>query len=248
MPSYKPLPCTLTVGDFTLSYTWARKAVKNYNMRVRADGTVHVSTPTRTTPQQVERFIAERIAFVRRALQRTAARRGVTPLSLSEGEQLPIFGVSHTVCHLKSGRMRAFCEDGKLYLALPDPLDAAARQRLFWRFATAEARRVLTDLTTAHAPQFLSAGEELPLISMRRMKGRWGSCFYTEGRIQYNTKLIFAPLGCLEYVVCHELAHFKHHDHSADFYAWLARVLPDHKERRRILRSLPIPEFVSEKT
>jgi predicted metal-dependent hydrolase len=47
----------------------------------------------------------------------------------------------------------------------------------------------------------------------------------------------------VHYVVCHELAHFKHHDHSAAFYTWLSRVLPQHKEWRAVLRSTPLPQL-----
>lgn len=238
--------CTLSVAGLTLQYTWERKAVKNYNMRVRRDGSIHVSTPTRTTQQQMERFVFERAEFLRRALERMAQRRGPVPLSLAEGEVLPIFGVSHTVCHLKAGKHRAFCEDGRLYLSLPDPTDAAARIRAFWRFAAAEVEKEMREQTAHFAPCFLPVDAPLPEITQRRMKGRWGSCFYTKNRINYNTNLIFADRACLPYIACHELAHFCHPDHSAAFYAALSRVLPDHKERRRLLHSTPLPQLKSE--
>lgn len=246
MASYKPLECTLVVGELVLHYTWARKSVKNYNMRVRRDGTVYVSTPTRTTRQQLERFITDRAEFLRRALARVAQRRGGDPLSLGEGETLPIFGVSHTVCHLKSSKYRVSCEEGRLILALPHPEDAAARIRAFWRFAAAEVEREMRVQTERYAPYFLPAGAPLPTITQRRMKGRWGSCYYTQNRINYNTNLIFAPRACLPYIACHELAHFKHPDHSAAFYDCLSRVLPDHKERRRLLHSTPLLQFISD--
>lgn len=243
MPKYKPEERTLTVGDLTIAYTWERKAVKNYNLRVRRDSSIHVSTPTRTTVAQLERFITDKIDFLRGALSRTAARRMEGVCALAEGEQIPIFGVPHTVRLQKASRISAKCEDGVLLLCLPHPEDAGARIRAFYRFAAEQVEMLTHTLTAKYAPYFLPEGAALPELALRRMKGRWGACFYTQNRICYNTNLIFVQEGCVHYVVCHELAHFRHHDHSAAFYAWLARVVPHHKEWRRVLHSTPLPQF-----
>ena len=96
-------------------------------------------------------------------------------------------------------------------------------------------------LTARFAPYFLAQGASLPQITLRRMKSRWGACYYKQNRISYNTNLIFMPPACLTYVACHELAHFCHPDHSAAFYACLGRVLPDHKELRKYMRAFPVP-------
>ena len=39
-------------------------------------------------------------------------------------------------------------------------------------------------------------------------------------------------MDCVEYVVCHELVHFVHPNHSKAFYDCLATFLPDWKQRR----------------
>ena len=243
MPSYKPQQRTLTVEGLTFTYVWERKAVKNYNLRVRRDSSIHVSTPTRTTEAQLERFLSDKIDFLKGALARTAARRTEGVCTLAEGEQIPLFGVSHTVMLQKAARISGECRNGTLFLRLPHPEDAAARIRAFYRFAEEQVGALTRALTAQYAPSFLPQEAALPAVTLRRMKGRWGACFYTQNRICYNTNLIFVPTGCVHYVVCHELAHFKHHDHSAAFYTWLSRVLPQHKEWRAVLRSTPLPQL-----
>ena len=44
------------------------------------------------------------------------------------------------------------------------------------------------------------------------------------------------PEAAIDYVVVHELAHIRHHNHGSDFYALVAAVLPDYKERQAMLR------------
>lgn len=241
MPRYSPIRAELDARGYTFSYEWSRKAVKNFNLRVRPDGSVAVSSPTRVTQEQIEAFLLDHLDFIRRARAKMAAHRPEAACTLADGDTLPIFGKTHTVCLLNAKKQDAYTENGTLFLALPDTGDARARAKLFWRFAAREVMREMTALTAQYAPCFLAEGVPLPQISLRRMKSRWGACFYKENRVSYSTHLIFMPRACLAYVACHELAHFRHPDHSAAFYAWLSRVLPNHKELRSCLHSLPVP-------
>ena len=44
------------------------------------------------------------------------------------------------------------------------------------------------------------------------------------------------PPEIIDYVIVHELAHIKHHNHSPAFYALIAEFLPDYKERILFLK------------
>ena len=50
-----------------------------------------------------------------------------------------------------------------------------------------------------------------------------------------NTQLVKAPPRCLDYVLLHEIAHLREHNHSKRYYAVLDRLLPEWKEVRREL-------------
>ncbi len=241
MPKYLPVRAEFVAQGDTFSYEWSRKAVKNFNLRVRPDGSVAVSSPACVTKAQIEAFLLAHLDFIKKAREKIRAHHPDAPCALAMGDTLPIFGKTHTVCLLNAKKHDAYTENGVLYLALPDPQDAAARVRLFWRFATREVEREMTALTARYAPLFLTQGAPMPQITLRRMKSRWGACYYKQSRVCYNTGLIFMPPACLTYVVCHELAHFSHPDHSRAFYECLARVLPAHKEWRKQLHSLPVP-------
>ena len=38
----------------------------------------------------------------------------------------------------------------------------------------------------------------------------------------------------IDYVVVHELAHIKHHNHSKDFYNFIGQFMPDYRERMKL--------------
>lgn len=72
-------------------------------------------------------------------------------------------------------------------------------------------------------------------IRIKNQKSRWGSCS-GQGNLNFNWKLIMAPEEVLDYLVVHELCHRKHMNHSKEFWALVASILPDYKKQERWLR------------
>lgn len=72
-------------------------------------------------------------------------------------------------------------------------------------------------------------------VRISRAKKRFGSCS-AENRIAYSYRLMAYPEEAIDYVVVHELAHIRHKNHSPEFYAYIARFLPDYRAREAILK------------
>ena len=62
-------------------------------------------------------------------------------------------------------------------------------------------------------------------ITIRNQKTRWGSCAET-GNLNFNCLLMEMPENVRDSVIIHELAHRRHMNHSADFYAEVYRQMP----------------------
>jgi hypothetical protein len=67
------------------------------------------------------------------------------------------------------------------------------------------------------------------------MKTRWGSCIKKSDIILLNFDLIKAPKYCIDYVVLHELIHFVYHNHGKRFLNLITAIMPDWKERKKML-------------
>ena len=230
-------------------YTLTRKRVKNYNLRVKEDGTLHVSAPITAPIGRIEAFLTGHAAHIDRARDRLEQRRGMRPLPLvpESGERVPIWGVLHTVCVLCQKKRYAYIENGILYLAVRDPESIAERQKCFTELLAREAKEKLTARTAALLPLFFPKPSEMPLLTIRAMKSKWGVCRPQAGRVTLNRSLVHLPPALVDYVICHELAHFHYADHSKRFWAFLSRVIPDHKARRKALNAFPVPTLIQEK-
>lgn len=77
-------------------------------------------------------------------------------------------------------------------------------------------------------------GETYQRITLKNQKKRWGSCSSARN-LNFNWRLVMAPLDVLDYVVVHELCHLKQMNHSAAFWTEVEKVLPDYKERKKWL-------------
>ena len=80
-------------------------------------------------------------------------------------------------------------------------------------------------------------GGKKPVIKVRDMRTRWGSCHPAKRQITLAARLALQPPAAIEYVVVHEYCHFVHPDHQAGFWALVESILPDWKARRALLRN-----------
>ncbi len=73
-------------------------------------------------------------------------------------------------------------------------------------------------------------------IKITSAKKRFGSCS-GKNSVCFSYYLMLYPKEAIDYVVVHELAHIKHHNHSKEFYNFIYEFMPDYKERERLLKS-----------
>ncbi|MBQ8356511.1 MAG: M48 family metallopeptidase [Clostridia bacterium] len=232
---------TLIVEGETIPYELERKQIKRLNLRVRRDGTVHVSAPVRMSMAFIEAFLAEKGQWVKEAQKRVLARRPAVT-ELCTGVVIPIAGIPHTLI-VGKGRQGVLLENDRLFLTVRDPADAAECARVFRRFVKTAAAEALTERVKAIYPYFAPRPATLPTLSFRWMRSRWGSCTAAKNHITLNEKLLFVEPHLADYVIFHEFCHFKHQDHSAAFYKHLSAFVPDYAAARRALAASPIPNL-----
>ena len=180
---------SLNINNKTITYSLTYKKVKNINLRIKLDGSIHVSANKRVPKKIIDDFLVSKADFIFNALEKYK--------NVSE-------------------------------------------QPLKQFFSEAEICKVILTICERVYPYFEKRGIKYPQIKFRNMVSRWGSCHSTKGILTFNTKLMYAPIECIEYVVLHEFTHFLQANHSDKFYNELEMVCPDWKKYRKQLRNIKI--------
>ena len=229
---------TIVLHGRPVTYELTRKAVKNINIRVRADGSVGVSASRQVPKEEIEKILHRKADFLLDALDRFAARPAPPdPGDYGPGAVVYLLGKPFVVAPEQGTDNRVKEIGDHLVLRVKDPQNPALRKETMEAFLKQRCLEVTEALCRRVQPAMAPLGVPLPEIRVRSMTSRWGSCKPSACRVTFARQLVSAPLECVEYVVCHELVHFLHPDHSKAFYACLASFLPDWKARRQRLNS-----------
>ena len=134
--------------------------------------------------------------------------------------------------------IRRFVEEKEDWLRAAE--EKLAARRAAHPEPTEEERKALIQKAREQLPSKVAyygslLGVEPAGITITSARTRWGSCS-GKNRLSFSWRLMQYPEAAIDYVVVHELAHIRHHDHSPAFYALIESVLPDHKERRALLK------------
>lgn len=98
----------------------------------------------------------------------------------------------------------------------------------------------LADSAAQYIPQRVAhyaaaMGVSYGRVTIRNQRTRWGSCS-SKGNLNFNCLLMLAPVQVVDYVVVHELGHRLHMNHSANFWATVAKHMPDYALWRKWLK------------
>lgn len=72
-------------------------------------------------------------------------------------------------------------------------------------------------------------------IVIKKQNKRWGSCSSNQN-INFNWKIIMAPMSVVDYIVVHELTHLIFSDHSREFWDTVRSIIKDADEKKEWLR------------
>jgi len=141
-------------------------------------------------------------------------------------------------------RRAAVCQaldGGGHALHLPVPASAAPEQvrACVQAWMQQQARAWFGARLQHYAPLLGVQWRKLRLSSART---RWGSAS-SHGTISLHWRLMQHAAPVIDYVVVHELAHLRHMDHSAQFWATVASVLPHWQAQRQTLRQKRLPPW-----
>lgn len=228
---------TIVLDGTPMQYTLERKKVKNVNLHVRKDGSIYVSANAAVPAKQIDAFLISKESFILNAQLRFREQKNNLPKQYISGES---FWIQGNPIHLEvkqAAKDHIYSDGQTLLLEVKDLQNFAKRERMVEGFLDAQCREIFGEIAGQIYPVFQKYGIAPPILRIRKMDTRWGSCIPGKGVITINKRLLGAPRVCIVYVVMHEFCHFIHPNHSRQFYDLLSALMPDWKERKKMLDS-----------
>lgn len=205
-----------------------RRGRRGVGLKVDEEG-LTVSAPATMPLAGIEAMVRASERWILAKLAEWRARK--VPLArFTEGAPLPYLG-GHLALRLARGRASVERRGGELQVTLPgSPLEEGVRRAVVGWYR-GDALAYLGERVGTLAD---SAGIARPKLLISSATARWGSC-NSRREVRLAWRLVKAPAALVDYVVCHELAHLRHMNHSRAFWAEVERQCPDYRERRREL-------------
>ena len=211
-----------------------RKNIKNMHLSVLPpDGRVRVSAPTQLTDEAITMFVRRKLGWIKKQQEKFQQQPRQSERQYVSGETLYVWGKQYflQVEYSYKGNVLTLSGD-KAILTVRKESSPTQRES----FVNEWYRNLLKQEVAKYLPKWeKTTGLYCSSWQSKYMTTKWGTCNPTSKKIWLNLQLAKKPIECLEYVILHELAHLKVHNHGPEFTAILDQYMPYWREHKRRL-------------
>ena len=215
-----------------------RKDIRNVHLSVYPPtGRVRIAAPARMTLETIQLFAIGKLGWIRQQQRKLREQERETPREYIDRESHFVWGrrVLLTLVEVDAPatvRLR----HARLLVTVRPGTDRDGREAIVSHWYRQILKAEVQPLIATWAPRM---GVDVAAFHVQQMKTRWGSCNPIARTLRLNTELAKKPLPCLEYIVVHEMSHLLEPTHGPRFIALMDRFLPDWRDTRALLNSLP---------
>lgn len=209
---------------------------KTLGIKVYPDTSVKVFAPIDTDLPIIEQLLKAKRRWIEKQQRSFQSYLPATPArQYIGGESFLYLGKQYILKIEPSTAEEVKLYQGRLVVKTVNP-EATHIKKLLQQWYIARATILFNKLFEEQFCLFKRFGLEKPILQIKKMEKRWGSCT-PQQKIILNSELIKAPVVCINYVILHELCHLVHHNHSKSFYRLLENFMPDWQKYKQLLET-----------
>ena len=209
---------------------------KTLGIKVYPDTSVKVFAPIDTDLPIIEQHLKAKRKWIEKQQRSFRSYLPATPArQYIGGESFLYLGKQYMLKIESSTAEEVKLYQGRLVVKTLNP-EATHIKKLLQQWYIARATILFNKLFEEQFCLFKRFGLEKPILQIKKMEKRWGSCT-PQQKIILNPELIKAPIVCINYVILHELCHLVHHNHSKAFYRLLENFMPDWQKYKQLLET-----------
>lgn len=212
-----------------IDYDVIRSHRKSLGITVERDGNIVVNAPEKLNDEEIEKqvwkkrlWIWEKLALKKAYQSEEISKQfvsGESFLYLGRSYRLEVAGESNPL-KLKQG-----------WFTLGIKQQAKAKQHFKNWYSEHLKKKIQERLDLVSKKLNITC----PEFRVMELGYRWGSCT-KEGCLNFNWKIAMAPIGVIDYIIVHEIAHLKEHTHNERFWKEVQRLMPNYSEKKEWLK------------
>lgn len=230
----------IMAGNTEINYRIIRSRRKTIALIIDPEKGIIVRAPERMTDEQIGEFVKSKASWITKKREEIKRAKSLSRAKeFVNGEKLPFLGKQYEIEMIESEDIKGaeiILKDGKFQIRIPSNLERDNRREIIKRelieWYKREARIKYKERVELYKNKL---NVDFNKIYIRDQKTRWGSCS-SKGNLNFNWRLIMAPLPVMDYIVVHELAHLIHPNHGRDFWRLVESVIPDYIEKKEWLK------------
>lgn len=215
-----------------------RKNIKNINLKVNLDKKVTMSIPMKMEIEIAKEFVKKKADWIKKQQNYYESfAEEKENITFENGETVYLLGKQYKMKIISSTQNNIVIKGNYFEINIKEKYIENKKyiRKVYDKWLKEYAEQILNNLIIRYQSTLKKYNIRIPKLEIRQMKSRWGSCIPSNNKVIFNLNLIKTPMCCIEYVVLHELSHFKYQNHSKNFYNFITIFMPDWKERKKIL-------------
>lgn len=202
---------------------------KTLSIIVERDRSVVVRAPLNTSKDVIEKEVIKRKFLLFQKINHP--QKYETPKPRKEfvsGESLLYLGKHHKM-EVVQEEIDGIHFDSKFYISKANQNEA---EGLFKKWYFKQAEEKIIPKVKFHAKNL---GVKYNAVKILDLRYRWGSCT-PKDNINFNWRLIKAPIYVIDYIIVHELAHLIEPNHTPEFWNIISVQLPHYNKSKEWLK------------
>src|SRR5574344_2553704 len=204
----------ITLNNTVITYVVTKKRIKNIYFRFKEDLILYVTCNSLISDKYLINALISNQDNILKLYQKALSKSKMNTNLFYLGNKLNLIISNH----------KPFMDNDEIYAS-----------------SIEEAKKYLYSLSlpvfSSRLQQIKHGFNDLPAFTLkvRHMTTKWGVCNIKSMTVTLNTELITKDVNLIDYVIVHELCHFKHMNHSAAFWNEVSKHYPYYKLARKEL-------------
>lgn len=210
-----------------------RKVRKSLAIHILGGNNVEIRAPLKCSWQDIEQFLGQKVSWIRKTTRQLQAEPPSPALNFTNGAEHLFLGYHRPLVLVRGKWTYTAIEGDNIVVCCAKPdREHLVRKHLYAWYRREAEHYLPTRLVKINL--LFDDTVEVPKLFVGKMSASWGSCD-GKSKIRINSLIMREPLEAIDFVLAHELCHLRYFQHDKNFYGLLSEIMPDWRERERML-------------